>query len=68
MHGTVGLRDLEVRVAGLDDPALAWRALTIDLAGIDFVAQHADVTTVGLDGARVVTRPAGPAPLPVLLG
>jgi hypothetical protein len=68
VRGTVGLRDLDVRVAGLDDPALAWRALSIDVAGIDFVAQHADVTTVSLDGARVVTRPAGPEPLPVLHG
>ncbi len=68
VRGTVGLRELDVRVAGLDDPALAWRALTVDVAGIDLVAQHADVTTVTLDGARVVTRPGGPEPLPVLHG
>lgn len=68
VRGKAALRDLDVRVAGLDDPALAWRSLALDVAGIDFVAQHADVTTVTLDGARVVTRPAGPAPLPVLQG
>lgn len=68
VRGTAALRELDVRVAGLDDPALAWRKLAVDVAGIDFVAQHADVTAVTLDGARVVTRPAGPEPLPVLRG
>jgi len=68
VHGKLDLRGLDVRVAGLDDPALAWRSLAIDVAGIDFIAQHADVTTVTLDGARVVTRPGGPEPLPVLHG
>jgi len=68
VRGTATLHELDVRVAGLDDPALAWRRLAVEVGGIDFVAQHADVTAVTLDGARVVTRPAGPEPLPVLHG
>ena len=68
VRGTTALRELDVRVAGLDDPALAWRRLGVEVAGIDFVAQHADVTAVTLEGARVVTRPGGPDPLPVLSG
>jgi hypothetical protein len=68
VRGTAALRELDVRVASLGDPALAWRRLAVEVGGIDFVAQHADVTAVALEGARVVTRPAGPAPLPVLEG
>ncbi|MCC6766024.1 MAG: DUF748 domain-containing protein [Deltaproteobacteria bacterium] len=67
-HGTAGLRDLDVRVAELDDPALSWKSLRVDLAGIDFVAQHAEIKTVTLDGPRLMTRPSGSEPLPVLRG
>ncbi len=68
LRGTVGLRDLAVRVPGLDDPALSWRALTVDVGAIDLVKQHADVDAVTLAGLRVVAAPAGPDPLPVLRG
>ncbi|MBI3769199.1 MAG: DUF748 domain-containing protein [Deltaproteobacteria bacterium] len=68
LHGTVALRDVAVRVQDLDEPALAWSALAIDVAGVDLVKQHAEIGAVTLAGARVVTRPAGPEPLPVLHG
>ncbi len=68
LHGTVALRDVAIRVQDLDEPALAWSALGIDVAGVDLVKQHADIRAVTLAGARVVTRPAGPEPLPVLRG
>ena len=68
LRGTIGLRELDVRVAGLEIRPSPGGALAIDIAGVDFVAQHADITTVTLDGAHVVTRPTGPEPLPVLHG
>ena len=68
VRGSVALRDLDVRVAELDDPALAWQALAVEGADVDLVAQHVALGTVTLDGARVVTRPGGPEPLPVLHG
>src|SRR5262249_23679019 len=68
VRGPAALRDLDVRVADLADPALAWRRLAVDVAGIDLVAQHADVTAVTLDGPRIVTKPAGPDRVPVLHG
>jgi len=68
VRGTVGLRDIAVRVRDLDEPALAWKALGIEIAGVDLVRQHADVGTVTLDGLHIVTRPSGPEPLPVLGG
>ncbi len=68
VRGTLGLRELDIRVPDLEEQALAWRTLAVDVAGIDFVTQHADVTRVALDGARIVTRPGSAAPLPVLYG
>ena len=68
LRGTVGMRDVAVHVHDLDEPALAWNALGIEIAGVDLVKQHADVAAVTLAGLRVVTRPAGPEPLPVLHG
>ena len=68
LRGTVGLRDIAVRVRDLDEPALAWKALGVEIASVDLVRQHADVGAVTLDGLRIVTRPAGPKPLPVLGG
>ncbi len=67
-HGRVALRDLAVHVAGLDDPAVGWRSLAVEIAGVDLVKQVAEISTVTLEGARVVTVPAGPEPLPVLRG
>ncbi|HEY2388823.1 MAG TPA: DUF748 domain-containing protein [Candidatus Binatia bacterium] len=68
LHGTLGLRDLAVRVEGLEQPALAWSALAVEVKEIDLVKQHADVASVTLAGAQIATRPAGPEPLPVLHG
>ena len=67
-RGRVGLRDLAVRVADLDQPAIAWRSLGVEITGIDLVRQHAEIAGVTLEGMRVVTIPAGPEPLPVLRG
>ena len=68
VRGTVALRDVAVRVKDLDEPALAWSGLGIELAAVDLAAQHAEIAAVTLAGARIVTRPAGPEPLPVLRG
>lgn len=68
VRGTAALRDVAVRVPDLDEPALAWGALAVDIRSVDVVAQHADVAAVTLTGARVVTRPAGPEPVPVMRG
>jgi hypothetical protein len=68
LRGTVGLRDVAVHVKDLDDPALAWTALGIEIAGVDLVEQKAEIAAVTLAGARIVTSPAGPEPLPVLRG
>ncbi len=68
VRGTIGLRDVAVHVHDLDEPALSWNALGVEIAGVDLVRQHADVHAVTLGGLRVITRPAGPEPLPVLHG
>jgi len=68
LRGRVALRDLTIRVDGLEEPALAWQQLAIDLGSVDVVKQHAKVDAVTLDGLRTVGRPTGPEPVPVLRG
>ena len=66
LSGTVGLDDLVVWNAGLDEPALAWKSLGVDLERIDLAKHEARVRSVKLDGAVVPLRPRGPEVLPVL--
>ncbi|HVP30247.1 MAG TPA: DUF748 domain-containing protein [Myxococcota bacterium] len=68
LRGKVALRDLDVMVKGLEPPAVAWKELGVELRGIDVVKQHAAVESVSLDGLRIVTRPGGAEPVPVLHG
>lgn len=68
LRGTLGVRDFAVRIEALDQPALAWKTLAIDVTEVDLVKQHADVASVALSGVQLATRPAGPEPLPVLHG
>src|SRR5262249_39081788 len=60
LSGHVGLDDLTVWTAGLDQPSLAWKSLAVELDTIDLVKHHAGIKTVKLDGAVVPVRPQGP--------
>ena len=63
--GTMGLDDLTVWVSGLDQPALAWKSLGVELEKVDLAKHHAGVKRVTLAGAVVPVRPKGPDVLPV---
>jgi len=65
LTGTIGLDDLTVWVGGLDQPALAWKSLAVELEKVDLVKHHAGVKRVSLGGAVVPVRPRGPVVLPV---
>jgi hypothetical protein len=64
--GTIALRDLSVRVPGLEQPALAWRNLTVRIDPLDLIAQRVAVTDVELSGASLVVRTRGGILLPLL--
>lgn len=66
LHGTLGLRDVSVAVPTLEDVAVKWRSLTVNLERIDLLAQRAAVREVVLDGALVSVRLEAEEPLPVL--
>jgi hypothetical protein len=68
LSGTVTLRDMAIRVAGADAPALAWKNLAIGVADVDVVKHSAHIAEIALEGAHVVARASGPEPLPVLRG
>jgi len=56
LHGTLALRDVSVAVPDLEDVAIGWKSLTVNLERIDFLAQRAAVQEVALDGAVVTIR------------
>ena len=66
LSGSLGLRDLAVRVAGYSEPALAWKRLGVTLGGVDLLKQRADVSDVSLAGLTVLVRPQGGDLLPLL--
>jgi hypothetical protein len=66
VSGTVALRDLSVRVPGFDQPALAWRSLTVRVDPLDLHAQHVAVTDVELSDASMLLRLQGGVLLPLL--
>jgi hypothetical protein len=66
VSGRIGLDDLTVWVAGIDEPALTWKSLGVDLEKIDLAKHDARVKRVTLDGAVVPARPRGPDYLPVM--
>ena len=66
LSGTASVSDLEIRVPGESDAALAWRTLAIDVEEVSIAEQRATVTKVSLDGAQVVVHPQDEPPLPIL--
>jgi hypothetical protein len=66
LSGTIGLDDLTVWVAGIDEPALVWKSLGVALERIDLAKHEARVKRVALGGAVIPVRPRGPVVLPVL--
>ena len=67
LAGSVALSDIVVSVPKQDRPALAWKKLGIGLEKIDLVKQHAAVSEVALEGARVVVDPKSDLPVPLLV-
>lgn len=66
VHGTLALRDVAVTVPNLQDVAVSWRRLGIDIEDVDLLAQRAAIRDVSLDGATLSVRARGDQPLPVL--
>ncbi len=66
VRGTVSLRDVAVRVSALEEPALAWKDLTVKVDPLDLIAHRAAVADVTLDGASLLVRPQGGDLLPFL--
>ncbi len=56
LHGTLALRDVSVAVPDLEDVAIGWKSLAVNLERIDLLAQRAAVQEVALDGAIVTIR------------
>ena len=66
VSGTVSLRDLAVRVSQFEEPALAWKNLTVKVDPVDLLAHRATVAEVALTGASLLVRPQGGDLLPFL--
>ncbi|MBI4514788.1 MAG: DUF748 domain-containing protein [Deltaproteobacteria bacterium] len=66
LRGTVTLRDVAVRVPQLDEPALAWRNVTVKLDTLDLVGRRVAVSEVEIVGASLPVRPLGGDLLPLL--
>jgi len=66
ISGTFGLRDVGVSVPQLEDVAVAWKSLAVDIETVDLLAQRAAVRSVELNGATMYVRATGDEPLPVL--
>src|SRR5262249_50619919 len=54
LRGTISLQDVAVRVPDLEEPALAWKALTVKLDPLDLLAHRAAVADVQLAEATLV--------------
>lgn len=66
LSGAASVSDLEIRVPGENDAALAWRTLSVDVEDVSVAEQRATVTKVSLDGAHVLVHPQEEPPLPIL--
>jgi len=66
LRGTVSLRDVAIRVSNFEEPALAWKDLTVKVDPVDLIAHRAAVTEVALKGASLLVRPQGGDLLPFL--
>lgn len=66
LHGTLALREVSVAVPDLEDVAIGWKSLAVNLERIDLLAQRAAVQEVALDGAVVTIRLHEGELLPVL--
>jgi hypothetical protein len=66
VSGTIGLDDLTVHTAELDQPSLTWKSLSVELEKIDLVRHDARVKSVALTGAVLPVKPRDPAPVPVI--
>ncbi|HUI28262.1 MAG TPA: DUF748 domain-containing protein [Candidatus Kryptonia bacterium] len=66
VRGVASVRDLTVQVSQFEEPALAWKNLTVKVDPIDMVARRANVAEVALSGASLLVRPQGGALLPLL--
>ena len=66
LGGAVSLSNVVVSVPKLDRPALAWKKLGIALEKIDLVKQHAEVSEILLEGARIVVDPRSKTPVPLI--
>jgi uncharacterized protein involved in outer membrane biogenesis len=66
VRGTVSLRNVAVRVSKLEEPALAWKNLTVKVDPVDLIAHRAAVAEVVFDGASLLVRPQGRNLLPFL--
>lgn len=66
--GTAALRDVQVDVPDLDEPALAWRRFEVVLERLDVAKRSAAIDRVTLEGAGALVRPLANPPLPLLDG
>ena len=68
VRGLVRLRDLVVHTPALEQPALAWKRLTVWLEPLDVQARRATIGAVELAGLSVVVDPKSRNVLPLLDG
>lgn len=68
LRGHLAVRDLTVQAEGIDQPALQWTSLSIDMDPLDLMARQAAVKNLDLQGASVPLRlrPGGAAVIPLL--
>lgn len=66
--GTAALRDVQVDVPDLNEPALAWRRFEVVLERLDVAKRSAAIERVALEGAGALVRPLANPPLPLLNG
>ena len=66
VRGSATINDFAVRVANLEEPALAWKNLTVKIDPVDLREQRAAVSGVDLNGATLLVRPSGGILLPLL--
>ena len=66
VRGSATVNDFAVRVENLDEPALAWKTLTVKIDPVDLRDQRAVVSGVDLNGATLVVRQSGGVLLPFL--
>lgn len=66
LRGTLALRDVSVAVPTLEDVAVGWSSLAVDIEEVDLLAQRARVRSVALDGPQITVQLQGDDLLPAL--